>query len=148
MPIRAELRHFYRGKEYEATRARIMKRAKGCCEQCGKPNGQRVETTSGMLVFGPGNQHPYMFWRDTGSPWRDESGKEFRSIPIPDRTRYITVVLTMAHLDHDPENGADDNLRMLCCWCHLNFDKLHHRETRCTRKDNLRPFLRETIHAG
>jgi 5-methylcytosine-specific restriction endonuclease McrA len=33
-----------------------------------------------------------------------------------------TVVLTVAHLDHDPRNCADDNLKALCQRCHNRYD--------------------------
>lgn len=36
------------------------------------------------------------------------------------------VVLTVAHLDHTPENCERDNLRALCQRCHLNYDRAHH----------------------
>ena len=32
------------------------------------------------------------------------------------------VVLTVAHLDHVPENCADDNLKAMCQRCHNNYD--------------------------
>lgn len=32
------------------------------------------------------------------------------------------VVLTVAHLDHTPENNADDNLAALCQKCHNTYD--------------------------
>ena len=32
------------------------------------------------------------------------------------------VVLTVAHLDHTPENCADDNLAALCQRCHNGYD--------------------------
>lgn len=32
------------------------------------------------------------------------------------------VVLTIAHLDHTPENCADNNLRALCQECHNRYD--------------------------
>ena len=32
------------------------------------------------------------------------------------------VVLTVAHLDHTPENNADDNLAALCQRCHNTYD--------------------------
>lgn len=35
------------------------------------------------------------------------------------------VVLTVAHLDHQPENCADDNLRALCQRCHNRYDQPH-----------------------
>lgn len=46
---------------------------------------------------------------------------------------YVTgsrVVLTTAHLDHMPENCADDNLKAMCQGCHLHYDREHHAETR------------------
>jgi hypothetical protein len=44
------------------------------------------------------------------------------------------IVLTTAHLDHTPENCADDNLMAMCQGCHLHYDRDHHAETaRATR---------------
>ena len=40
------------------------------------------------------------------------------------------VILTVAHLDHQPENCDDSNLRAMCQRCHLRYDRFHHRETR------------------
>lgn len=40
------------------------------------------------------------------------------------------VVLTIAHLDHTPENCDYNNLRALCQKCHNNYDKEHRKETR------------------
>jgi hypothetical protein len=36
------------------------------------------------------------------------------------------VILTVAHLDHDPANCADDNLAALCQLEHLRYDAKHH----------------------
>lgn len=44
------------------------------------------------------------------------------------------VVLTIAHLDHTPENCNPDNLRALCQKCHNRYDAKHRAETR--RKTN------------
>jgi hypothetical protein len=43
-------------------------------------------------------------------------------------TRSI-VVLTVGHLDHTPENCADENPRAWCQRCHLNYDASHHAQT-------------------
>ena len=40
------------------------------------------------------------------------------------------VVLTIAHLDHTPENNNDENLRALCQRCHNRYDAKHRAETR------------------
>lgn len=37
------------------------------------------------------------------------------------------VVLTVAHLDHTPENCAAENLRAMCQRCHLTYDAEHHK---------------------
>jgi len=44
------------------------------------------------------------------------------------------VVLTVAHLNHQPEDCADANLRAMCQKCHLGYDQDHHRETRIRAK--------------
>lgn len=40
------------------------------------------------------------------------------------------VVLTIAHLDHTPENCDYSNLRALCQKCHNRYDAKHRAETR------------------
>lgn len=37
-----------------------------------------------------------------------------------------TVVLTVAHLDHTPENVDRENLKAWCQRCHLTYDAKHH----------------------
>jgi hypothetical protein len=39
------------------------------------------------------------------------------------------VVLTVAHLNHTPEDCRDDNLRAMCQGCHLHYDIEHHKQT-------------------
>ena len=36
------------------------------------------------------------------------------------------VVLTVAHLDHTPENCDPDNLKAMCQACHLRYDQAEH----------------------
>lgn len=73
-----------------------------------------------------------------GMPCRAEHGKRH---PI---TASI-VVLTVAHLDHQPENCADENLRALCQRCHNRYDAKHRRanasRTRRTAKRNGELFM-------
>ena len=40
------------------------------------------------------------------------------------------VCLTVAHLDHQPENCEDGNLMAMCQRCHLTYDIEHHAKTR------------------
>ncbi|WP_209015751.1 hypothetical protein [Roseibium sp. RKSG952] len=45
------------------------------------------------------------------------------------------MILTVAHLDHTPENCADANLMAMCQRCHLTYDAAHHTENaRHTRR--------------
>ncbi|WP_020395373.1 hypothetical protein [Thiolinea disciformis] len=44
--------------------------------------------------------------------------------------KLIIIVLTVAHLDHDPTNNDPSNLRVLCGRCHLQYDEPHHRANR------------------
>jgi hypothetical protein len=38
--------------------------------------------------------------------------------------------LTVAHLNHIPEDIRNDNLKALCAPCHLRYDAKHHAESR------------------
>jgi len=61
------------------------------------------------------------------------------------------VVLTVAHLDHRPENCADENLKALCQRCHLRYDAEHHqanaRKTRHSKRAVRDMFPSECLDA-
>lgn len=44
------------------------------------------------------------------------------------------VILTVAHLDHDPTNNAEENLKAMCQRCHNRYDREHRSQTRKARK--------------
>jgi 5-methylcytosine-specific restriction endonuclease McrA len=44
------------------------------------------------------------------------------------------VILTIAHLDHQPENNDLSNLRALCQRCHNRYDAEHRAENRRRNK--------------
>lgn len=44
------------------------------------------------------------------------------------------VILTVMHLDHQPENCDDGNLLAGCQRCHLAYDGPHHAETRAASR--------------
>ncbi len=119
MPIRPSERARY-PKDWKAITARIRERDGNKCQQCSVPNGlkvgRRIEDESRWI------------------PWS-------RIEEDPARVMYrgpIKIVLTVAHLDHQPENNADDNLAALCQRCHLRYDQQHHQKnaaaTRRSRK--------------
>jgi 5-methylcytosine-specific restriction endonuclease McrA len=43
------------------------------------------------------------------------------------------VVLTIAHLDHEPSHNERSNLMVACQGCHLHYDRAHHAQTRAAR---------------
>ena len=140
MPIRPEFREFY-GREWRTVvRPAILRRAGYKCEQCQKPNHAHVWVWSG-----PSGQ----YWtrvKGDGQLWHycalGGGTGNFRLIRDQwNQARQIRVVLTIAHLNHTPGDDRPENLMALCQWCHLNYDKVHHRETRATRKDRSRELL-------
>lgn len=44
--------------------------------------------------------------------------------------KVIKIVLTVAHLNHTPEDCRPENLVALCQRCHLRYDREHHQKTR------------------
>jgi len=125
MPIRPENKHLY-PKNWPEIRAKILDRAKHCCEFCGVKN-----YSEGV--------------RD-----RDEDGLFYTVKEVIDLLhdhgteilgKIIKIVLTIAHLDHDPRNNDDDNLKALCQRCHLRYDAKHHAESRKKNREKNSPQL-------
>lgn len=58
-----------------------------------------------------------------------------RELCLPDEYNAIRIVLTVAHLDHNPENCDYDNLKAMCQKCHNNYDVDHRRHTRMKTKN-------------
>lgn len=55
------------------------------------------------------------------------------------------VVITVGHLNHDPMDCRDENLRAWCQRCHLTYDAKHHAKnaakTRADKKRKVNPSL-------
>lgn len=72
--------------------------------------------------------------------YRCEGSPKFPDCRVPQGEAHpetgSRVVLTIGHLDHTPENCADENLRAWCQRCHLHYDRVHHQQTAYeTRRD-------------
>ena len=52
------------------------------------------------------------------------------------------VILTVAHLDHTPENCEESNLRAFCQRCHNRYDSAHRAHTRRATRDGKAGQLR------
>lgn len=138
MPIRPELRHFYRGPAWKATRARILERAGDRCEWCLVPNHlliARIDRYRGWWFTIDGEAH-------------DERGTlrfHFRGSEFDAPDRLIRVRLGVAHLNRTPGDDREENLRAFCQFCHLNYDRpinvRQAKETLITNRDARRPMI-------
>jgi len=152
MPIRPELRHLYTGPEWAAARKRILERARGRCEQCGKPAGATVFTYTwqtwycDQFPFGRAKRYHMVWARVNGRGWRDQFGKVLPKTywPAKGLPRRIRVQLGVAHVDPAGEFLDDSNMRAWCTWCHLHHDQPQHKLSRSSRKDAGRPLLQES----
>ena len=117
MPIRPEIRWFYPIDWPLISQKIRFGRAGGRCEQCGKPHGGVVcQLEDGR------------WWDEERKEWRDDQGD---IAEWPDTVEYAAakqrkVSLSAAHLDHDPANSNEANLKALCQRCHLRHDRREH----------------------
>lgn len=128
MPIKPENKSRY-PKDWPLIRAAILERAGHKCEQCAAPNRARIARGAGT------DFNTYM--TENGDVYCAESGQYLGQCRMSDYNvlRMTDVVLTIAHLDHTPENCAPENLRAWCQKCHLAYDAKHHAITAAaTRK--------------
>lgn len=120
MPIRPENRHRYPA-DWPEIRERILQRARYQCEWPGCQARHR------QLGYWHGSE----LWHRLPHVLRDAGVDKPCTITTKEGPlKIIRVVLTIAHLDHTPENCADDNLRAWCQRHHLAYDAPHHAVTR------------------
>ena len=118
MPIRPENRARY-PKDWKTVRARILERAGHKCESCGVVDGAvGGRTGDGTWVYaqpgcGAANAGTYPKPGAVGFCGPPGSG-----LVLP----LVRIVLTIAHLDHTPENCEPSNLRAWCQRCHNRYD--------------------------
>lgn len=120
MPIKPENRARYPAN-WKAIREQILERARHCCEQCRVKNHDVIQR-------GRGHDKGTFREMDTGTVRDAENGYWLGYAHASDYEGAMTkVVLTIAHLDHTPENCDASNLKALCQRCHLAYDAEHHR---------------------
>jgi hypothetical protein len=69
-----------------------------------------------------------------GECGKDHRGRCPDTHGMPAHDTRKTVVMTCAHLDHQPENVDRANLKCFCAPCHLRYDAGHHAETRAATR--------------
>lgn len=131
MPIRASEKARYPAN-WKAISAAVRSEAGNRCEQCKAPNGEYVARGVGYADGTYMLMHGEVHDAETGECKGMARGSEY---PTKGLTK---IVLTVAHLDHQPENNDRSNLRALCQRCHLRYDAAHHAknaaETRRSKK--------------
>lgn len=124
MPIRDERRNLY-PPNWPQISERIRARDGNACKWCGVPNGRlggRDAQGNWWDAQPMGEKLLRLEWPKPGEWWW--CSKRGHSLPM--KLRIIRIVLTVAHLDHDEANCADENLAALCQRCHLRYDAKHH----------------------
>lgn len=118
MPIRPENKARY-PKDWPAISRRVREQADHRCEQCGVKNyelGGRLPDGSWLPAFPLGEKLLGLEWPKPGTQaWCGDGARS-------ERLRIVRIILTVAHLDHQPENCAPDNLRAWCQRCHNTYD--------------------------
>jgi 5-methylcytosine-specific restriction endonuclease McrA len=128
MPIRPENKARYPRDWYQIS-LRIRERARWKCEWCGVPDGELGGRRSDghwlkAQPLGNGGHGPSgLEWPKEGE-WAWCGNGETEGCA---NLRIVRIVLTVAHLDHTPENCADENLKSLCQRCHNKYDAPHRR---------------------
>lgn len=121
MPIRPENKARYPA-DWKAISKRIRDRAGDHCERCGVPNGvmiHRATSKEGDPLWRRADDSAYEDSRcaNTGNTVPDTSEDTIDMNRNP-----VRVVLTVAHLNHTPEDCTDENLRAWCQRCHNIYD--------------------------
>jgi 5-methylcytosine-specific restriction endonuclease McrA len=100
--------------DWKQIRQRILERDGHRCKHCGVEN----YAVGARTVDGE-----WMDERSINNLNSSEGEALFGHFP-----KIIKIVLTIAHLNHDPTDNRDENLSALCQKCHLNHDKDQHKE--------------------
>lgn len=141
MPIKPENRHRYPA-DWPQIRLQVLEEARyqcqwdGCSARHHAVGCWRMARTG--WVWQPLSGSGPVDAAGWGQSWPDlqlldyAEAREFAQAhnegPVVDG-RAIVIVLTIAHLDHEPENCERSNLRALCQRHHLHYDQQHHLQT-------------------
>ncbi len=122
MPIRPEMKPLYPPpKEWKAIRERILARAGNACECFGECGVEHYGRRCGV----PNRSKVLRVKLAVGLTWIFHDACSL-CLGGDDECRAVSIVLTTAHLDHDPTNNDDANLRSFCQLCHLRYDRHEH----------------------
>lgn len=111
--------------------ANLKKQVGQMCEQCGLENYR-------WIFRNKLKPECFVYCDSDGSIFEEDVEDNFYRNRTEYPSRPHQVILTTAHLDHNPANNDRSNLRVLCQRCHLVHDLPHHmanaRKTRIRKK--------------
>ncbi len=119
MPIRASEKARYPA-DWKRISREVREAAGNKCEKCGAPNGEYISRGTGFAEGTYMLMHGQVHCAETGDYKGMARGSEYPTRGL------VRIILTVAHLDHQPENCARENLRAWCQRCHLRYDAKHH----------------------
>lgn len=125
MPIKPENRHRYPA-DWHAIRERILARAGHRCEH---PGCLARQYSIGIWHRPDGGAHQWAEQYEPPATYaeaRTIAAEAWWEVQHLGGDKLTIIVLTIAHLDHQPENCDEDNLRALCQRHHLAHDHAHH----------------------
>jgi len=101
-------------------RPRILVRADNCCETCGVENKAKLFSVPLKVKNTDGRYSKRSLWIESET----DKNRLVANFSLAGKIKVVTVVLTIAHLDHDPKNHKvkDDRLKALCQQCHKVYD--------------------------
>lgn len=138
MPIKSENKHLYPANWGDISHHIIHVRAKNKCELCGVHNhavgyrahdGQFIPVAGNVILdlAGSGLDYPSV----TLLPYKKAKEiADHHTAECDSQRKYIVIVLTTMHLDHDPTNNIQSNLKAACQRCHNNHDAKHRQSTK------------------
>lgn len=116
MPIRDSEKARYPKNWPDISRS-IRERAGYCCEECGVQNYE----LGGRSPTGKWHKARPLGEKLLGFEW-PEPGSRAICIGYDLPLRIMKIVLTVAHLNHQPEDCRPENLKCWCQQCHLRYD--------------------------
>lgn len=126
MPIKPENRALY-PKDWPAISLAAKERAGWKCQHAdcnARQYAFGVWEEGGARFFELGQEPTYSQSRQRAA---EESFARHGDGPAPADERIIVIVLTVAHLNHQPEDCRPENLAAMCQRHHLAYDHDHHR---------------------
>ncbi|AVA32977.1 hypothetical protein [Cupriavidus metallidurans] len=126
MPIKPENRSRYPAN-WQTIREQILGRACMRCECCAAPQYGIGQWVDERFLLARGSAFYDQMQYALSYARAREAANHLNATEQP-AVPYIVVVLTIAHLDHTPENCDPTNLRAWCQRCHLRYDAKHHAE--------------------